>query len=443
MYTENVEIERNTENNEENNASVEEQNPAIAIDNDEIAVATNSSQIEFIDMNTDCIEEVLEYFTIDELLVFRRISKKFKSVIDNFIETYYPSKQIGYGCIVLTKHKFETFHKLDTYTLSLIKQITLWTGELNEISKIQPEFWKQIERFQIGTWEFHGDFYETILKYCENLKDLSICHIMNDTVIGKNNKWLHRQYKSIEHISLDDSDVGGPGPVGWEIPELKIFFQKNPNIRSFSTSFNFLWENRHCWLDTNIKIDVLKVQGDCFLQSGMDRICKLLNQLFEQGFFKRIHMKATYIYNQEDMNAILSLKGMEKIYLACVEIKTTLPSLPYLRELGICYDGNFDDFETIAKNLLRVDCVYFSHARSDTLIPFIKYAALVQKIKIDHLDEGTFFENGIINLVELNEIRKTLTYACPIKIYVSEKIFLATKWALNTEMDFVRLKRIE
>ncbi|XP_031637986.1 uncharacterized protein LOC116350356 [Contarinia nasturtii] len=427
-------------NDAENCAPGEVLNQLIVVD--QILVDQSIDPSPIFKLNIDCLEELFEWLSIADLCALRQTCKRLKRVVDYFIKSNYPSVQFGFGRVVLRKHKSDKFRQLDATSLKLIKQITLWTGESHEIGSIR-DILPQLERFKIGTGEFDGDFYKSVLRWCTNLKDLSICHIMEDKVIGNENEWLHREYPLIEHILLDDSDIGGPGNA-WEIPELKIFFEKNPKIQSFSTTFHFLWENRQCWLDSNIKLDQLNIQGDCFLENGMDRICGLLNTLYEQGFYRRVHMRATFIYEQDELDQILSVRGMQKLYLACVEIKTTLPPMTDLQELGINYDGDFDDFETIAKNLVNVERIYFNHIQSDTLIPFIRHAQRVREIKIDHLNEGICFENGVINLKALNKERMALNCARKITIYVKENIFLATKWATNcTELGLVTLKRIE
>lgn len=88
---------------------------------------------------------------------------------------------------------------------------------------------------------------------------------------------------------LEDNDIGGPGMAG-EYPELKKFFELNTNIQTFSTTFNILRRNFNCFLDSNIKIKLLRVNGDCFLEYGMDPICDLIHKLHDQGFYKRLHV---------------------------------------------------------------------------------------------------------------------------------------------------------
>ncbi|XP_031637985.1 uncharacterized protein LOC116350355 [Contarinia nasturtii] len=430
--------------NAENCAAREVQNQLTATDVNQVAVvgsSINPSPIQKLEI--DCLEELFEWLSIANLRVLRQTCKRLKGVVDYFIKSNYPSVQFGFGPIKLYTEKIYKLRELDSASRKLIKQITLWTEEPDEISSIR-DILPQLERFEIGnSCQFHGDFYKSVLKWCTNLKNLSIRDIAVDKVIGDENDWLHSEYPLIKHIELDDSDIGGPGNA-WEIPELKIFFEKNPQIQSFSTTFHFLWENRECYLDSNIKLDQLNIQGDCYLEHGMDRICGLLNTLYEQGFYRRVHMHASFIYEQEDWDQILSVRGMEKLYLVSVGIDIKFPPMSNLREFGTKFGSQLGDYETIAKNLVNVERIYFYQMKSDTFIPFMRFAPRVEEIKIDNLCEGIYFNDGIINLTALNEERKTLNRARKITIYVKENVFLATKWATkSTELDLITLKRIE
>lgn len=412
----------------------------------EIPSSNVVSSADIFKLDVDCFEELFEFLSIAELRTIRQTCVRLKRVVDYFIRTNYPSIQIGNGkyTICIDKYKYNEFNKLDEISRKMIKQLTFWSNQLDtkDLKIIQPIL-PQLERFQIGSWDFKGDFYKAILEWCTNLKELSICNIQSDKIIGEGNEWMNRKYPQIEHIVFDDTDIGGPGNA-WEIPELKQFFQINPNIRTFSTTFHLLWENRDCFLNSGIKFDQLNVKGDCFLENGMNRICGLLNKLHEQNVYKRVHMRATFIYVQNDMDEIMSVRGMEKLYLACVEIRTTIPPMPELREIGINYDGDFEDLDTIAKALINVERIHFNQIKSNSIIPFLRYAPKVKTIKIDHLHEGLHFKNGIINVVALNNIRKKLRSAANITIYIEEKHFLMTKWATpNVDLSLVTLKRNE
>lgn len=421
---------------------------SMADNNEPIENSPNDAQTsEILKLDVDCFEELFEFLSVNDLHALRQTCTRSKRVVDYFIRTNYPTIQFGYGEVFLNKYICKQYCQLDSSSTKMIKQLKILSEEnLNAKDlEILQEILPQFERIEIEIGWLEGDFYEVILKWCTSLKDLSIRNIFGCEVIGDGNKWLSRQYPLIEHIDLNDHEIGSYGEA-YEIPELKKFFELNSNIRAFSTNFHFLVMNRHCWLNTSITIDQLNIEGDCFYDKHMIGICGLLNTLYIQGFYKRIHMRAIYIKTQEAMDAIISVRGMEKLHLAQVGIKTTLPSMPKLRELGIGFygDNDFEDLETVAKNLVNVERINFIRIKSDTIIPILRHAPRVKDIKVDHLDEGTHFKNDVINLFALNEERKTLARACKVTIYVDEKCFLSTKWATsNIDLSLVTLKRNE
>lgn len=391
-------------------------------------------------LNVDGFEELFEWLSLADLRSLRQTCKRLKQVVDYFIKMNYPAVQIGFGSIELYEANVDQFRQLDPVKIKMIKQAeiffnTLTQKEIDIFKGILP----QLERLKIGTWQCEVNFYESILKWCVNLKSLSIYRISME-IMGEEKDWLHRQYPTIEHILMDDNDIGGPGMAS-EYVELKTFFEMNPNIRTFSTTFNLLRANQNLFLGSNIKIDQLNVDGDCFYENGMVAICGLLNQLYEQGFHRRLSMRAKYIDDQTELNLITSVRGLEKLYLVCITRETKPVLLPDLREICI-FGGDFEDTDSLAQSLVIVERVYFKRAKADLFASILRFARTVKEIMIDHLEEGANFENGVIDLAALNKVRKELDGAGKVTIYVKEDVFLSTKFAIaKTKLSLVSLKQ--
>lgn len=58
------------------------------------------------------------------------------------------------------------------------------------------------------------------------------------------------------------------------------------------------------------------------------------------------------------MDAIRSIRGMEKLYLFTDRLGPTLPRMLDLQELALYDGGYFEDFETIARNLVNLKRVH-------------------------------------------------------------------------------------
>lgn len=118
--------------------------------------------------------------------------------------------------------------------------------------------------------------------------------------------------------------------------------------------------------------------------------------------------------------------------------------MPELNELCFDYGHEEIDFNSNAKNLINVERIYFRNTQVENIISFIRYAPKVKEIQVDNLQEGTHFQNGIIDLKALDKERSELPGVCKITIYVSEKVFLSTKRALmKSELGLVTIKRAE
>ncbi|XP_055296108.1 uncharacterized protein LOC129565347 isoform X1 [Sitodiplosis mosellana] len=410
-----------------------------------------SSNVQFsspiLKLDVDCFEDLFEWLSLADLRSLRRMCKRLKQVVDYFIKTHYPAVKMGYGRIELHEDKIDQFQQLHLTSVEMIKEAKIY---FNEITVKEIDVFKgilpQVERLKINTWQLsanEGNFYESILKWCSNLKYLSI-DLIHYAIIGEDNEWLKQQCPTIEHVAMDDNDVGGPGMAG-VFPDLKTFFELNPNIQTFSTTFHLLRINGNVFLGSNVKVDQLNVYGDCFHEYGMNVICELLNQLHDQGFYQRLHMEASYITLQEELDLIISVRGMEKLYLDfCSSDKLTLAPKPEIKELGISYVGDYIALDAVAKSLMNVERVCIGQGKVEEIIPFLRYARKVKEIKVGRLDEGAHFENGVIDLPALNKERKGLAGASKITIYVHEDVFLATKMALmKTDFSLVTLKRAE
>lgn len=175
----------------------------------------------------------------------------------------------------------------------------------------------------------------------------------------------------------------------------------------------------------------------------MNNVCRVINKLYEQGFYKRIHMYIKLIY-EDDTEWAVSVRGLEKLYLAWYCLPMNLALMPEIKELGFFRDGYSDNYEEIAKNLVNLERIYFKRAHRNVITPFLKFATKLKKIKIDHLVDTTHLKNDVINLVALNKERSSLNGANRVTIYVEEHIFLKTKFALNkTALSLISLKRAE
>lgn len=419
----------------------------------------NNDEAAMLKLNIECFENLFELLSLSDLLVLRQTCRRLKQVIDYFIHEYYPAVQLTFGKLTIDEHTLKELRKTKTGSLKSLKEIRLWTDESNkrQISVIKNVA-HQLENLHLHVSpihnfdQFHIHYFKNIVEWCPNLKTLCIYKI-EKLKLSEELLFLSGRHPTLKHIVLNDREYNSYNSYdGFESdhpPELKQFFEQNPNIQILSTTFHYLLKTRNSWLRSNIKLDRLDIAVDTHAdehsreEMNLINACGFFNRLYREGFYKRIHIYTEFTVNQNDMNHIASVKGLEKLYAKSEQIET-LPPLPDLKELCIGYSVNrdLDRIDRITSNLMNVERIHFHTITSNEMMSFIRHAANVREIKISALKGGIYFENNIVDVSQLNKEREKLMNACKVTIYIQENAFLATKWAgKKTIYPIVELKR--
>lgn len=279
------------------------------------------------------------------------------------------------------------------------------------------------------------DFYDLILKHCKNLKAIYV-HYSN---VGFN--WLLQEYPKLEHLYLT------PGPRHSQIEKFREFFVRNPNVRTFSTDTVLLWDNRNIFLNSNIKLDIIELQSaysepcSSYGKQTLETHLEFLNQLHEQGFYKRLHIFG--IGNWKLDTKLALIKGLELLSIGNFREVYNLDQLTNLRELMVS-NPNVKDMETLANSLTNLDRLFiYDGDNIDVVLPFIRRSLKLNKIKF--LSTYRRRRRTVpLNLAMLNEERAELFGARKITIYVSHNVFLATKWTTrngDTNLSSIEVRR--
>lgn len=289
-------------------------------------------------------------------------------------------------------------------------------------------------------WEDDREFYDYFLKFCVNLKKLSI-KTRRSPIFGVGNEWMLRNYPHLEYFQLDDTDFYELGGVT-EIIELGQFFELNPSIHIFATTFRLLRSNADRLRGARIKLNQLSISGDCSSENGMSEVCNLLRDLHRQGFYQRIHVYVSHAYSENDLNEITSLPGLKKIHLR--QLTVVLPPLLNLKELNIRLGSESVDLEAVAQNLKNVERIYFEKASFNHVMPFIRHSPKLKHVKIMFLRKGTHYYEETIDLSVMNMERQGLEDAAKVTIYVDEAVYLTTKWEnARNSIGLVEIDRVE
>lgn len=383
-------------------------------------------------LDVDGFEDLFEYLSVADLRSLRQTCKRLLRVVDYFISLNYPAVKFGCRKFQLkSKKDLQEFRQMDPISLKMVKHVIMSYDQItNKEMEEFKDFWQTLKRFEVGTKPKDGDLYDTFLKWCPNLRDLSI---NQNVFVNEDSGWLRRHYPTIEHFAITN---------GGFLPGLKTFFKLNGNIRKFSVTELDLAGSFSHFLDSHIKIDVLNITAAKF---GINFDYNLLEKLHKQGFYKQFHLHITLFKPTiADFGKIALIHGLEKLILRYKVQELILPPMPELKELLIGPLNRHVDLDTLAQSLISVERVHFIKAKSDQIIPFVRYAPKVKEVKIDELTDGTHFENGIIDISALNKGREGLPGAEKLTIYVDESTFLSTKMVTTkTQFNLVTLKRTQ
>ncbi|XP_055309899.1 uncharacterized protein LOC129573434 [Sitodiplosis mosellana] len=405
-----------------------------------------------------CLNEIFDYLSLKELHSFGVTCKKFQKIAGEYFQRTYRSTELRcafdgiYACSdVSCNGQVSGFNQyiehvsihgnriadeeLDIFNYmklncneSLRKLQLLDVAITKRMVKMLRKNLKKIEVLEIDSCTMNGKLHRDLLRFCPNLKRLIVRRF------GGNIKWLKKVYPKLEHLEIYQ--------IGFKVDQLKKFFDRNKTIRSFSVDANCLWQNEDSILNANVKLDdlIVDIYGWEF---RIDSIIRLLNRLYEQNFYKHLHLYAPYT-DQPTTEQIAALQGLYKLYLTnYIAYAIFLPHLNDLRELSLRSCPEFFETEILAAKFVSLQCVFFEQANLSDILPFVHRLVNLEKINVDHF-KNEDKSNLIVDLQTMNDEREKLFGAHKVTIFVEENVYLYTKWAMkSTNLTFVELKRSE
>lgn len=177
------------------------------------------------------------------------------------------------------------------------------------------------------------------------------------------------------------------------------------------------------------------------LETRMSSICKLINRLYERGFYKELKL---YIHDcsQHTIDEVGSLYGLEILSIASFETDFNHLALTRVKELSILKGRNNMDLEYLAEKCVRLGRLYLGAQTIDHILPFVRRSPNLNKIKAFTEIKESFS----IDIVALNREREKLPAAQKLDIYGPDGIFLTTKWATKNSdlnLNLVALRRAD
>ncbi|XP_031632434.1 uncharacterized protein LOC116346492 [Contarinia nasturtii] len=425
--------------------------------------SSDESPPKIFNLTIDCFDEIFEYLNVKDLYSFGQTCKRMNKVAGEYFKQNYSSAEkfckhdeiytyivfsvkdsvvneriqiSGFNkfmpCISVGYHKYNKFH---INAFESTKHIYLASIIINkEKVELFKQLLPQLEIVQQQCCSVDGDLYDLILKKCENLREIYIQNWALGNRINGNFNWLLQEYPKLERLEWMP-------PKSCQIEELRKFFVRNPNVQRFSTTSEFWWYNRNIFLSSNIKLDILELKEFDFYCTKTSKIpLDSLNQLHEQGFYKRLYIYVDRV-DEEFSTLLASLKGLELLCIRRLNESYNLTQLTNLRELIILAGAKAKYMEILANGLTKLERFYIDRASIEDIMPFIRRSPKLNKIKFIPL----FFPIGeALNLTMLNAERAKLAGARKITIYTRDDVFLATKWTTrngDTNLSFIEMRR--
>lgn len=367
-----------------------------------------------LDLKNDCFDHVFQSFSLKELLTLRSVCTRIKSIVDGYIPVKY--RRLRFMSINNFDRTFAAYQMKLAY-FAWIRHLSIQNIKLtrNRIDSLKS-FWSQLEQLEVVDVKMDDDSFDMLLKCCSCLKHLSLITTTSTRiVIGPGFKWLSRRYPTLEHVRIETG-------ARYKCPQLVPFFQRNPNIRIFSTDCKFLSMNLRFMVKSKLKFDRLNLT----LDGDFDFIHSLANNLPEQDFYEQLHLRVTdgRWWSEDQSQNLWKLRNIEVLSLSSLPKMAPVPVVESIRKLNIesGRDAAPDILRSMATNFINLERVAIHEACLYDIRSFACHAPKLQQIKVRTLKNSiTVIKSR--DFRALNEERKNLANACKLTIFIAKDSF--------------------
>ncbi|XP_031632862.1 uncharacterized protein LOC116346793 [Contarinia nasturtii] len=467
--------------------------------------STGDQKPKIFKLNGDCFGEIFEYLQLIDLYRFGQTCKKMQQVAGAYFRQNYATTAFS-ASLMKGFNRFKTqlsikrtvgdiqtcSHEFESINYICLDNIQIGKDEVNCLKNLLSK----VVTLEVIDCIMEDDFHN-LLMYCTNLKRLLIKNSVLGAEYGLNyvpdndgydsekydsdaefvpkNKylWLLQNYPGLEYLYLMNDLNDYP-----ELNRFNGFFDRHPNIRTLSTDYRFICENRTELLNSCATIDTLKLKV-AIDKSHLNLHWDAIEKLYARGFFKRLHLSVKGV-NQGLIDKIATWQFVEKLTISYLRnLKSIkwcpLPSItelvtvgsrsvsPFLLHIESKFSTKFEIFPNIFENIERL---YLEYVTTKDILPFIRQSRKLNKMKLHLIRNPNLQQNApapkfgrnnrvkvenrpkpiVLNLQQLNNERKQLAGARKVIIYVNDYIFLATKWATHngdTDLSLIEVRRTE
>lgn len=403
-------------------------------------------------LNLDCCEEIFIFLSLNDLHSLSQTCNTMQRAVGSYFQSNYRALKIGIKCgaFCLDQLQLSGFSRfIENICIDDGMENFLFAGALCNTSirrmyfdvacltKAKIECIKgllsKVEIITLSECIVVDDLYASFLKFCPNLKRLSI--VSYDEF---ENRWLFHSYPQLEYLKLG-------GQVAFQFDDIQRFFENNPKCSSFWIDARFLLEHRHSFMEAELRWSDITTSMAPNDAEDMIQFLILLKEFHKLGVYQRLHLFLNgHGWNESFFKQLASVPALVNLCIEYFE-NFDVRGLNDLKKLEIYMPMNVPliKMEMLAINLLNLERIIFREASTNDILPFICHARKLKEIRVCSLKKGIYFDNGYLNLHKLNEEREKLNGARTVMIYVDEKVFLATKWkSVKSETVLVEIRRI-
>lgn len=398
-------------------------------------------------LNFDCFEAIFDCLLITDLYALAQTCKLLNQMVSLYFYNNLTSAILLYSSngsylteynlvindvmilrskVLIENNHLHFFHcmKNSNWTLKTIHFIGVNFSD-PKIS-IEKHILRQIESIEIIKSEFNGNLYRNLLKYCRNLKRLSV----QFPKIINNKKWLLKKYPNLEHIELRGCFL--------RIKDLIKFFKKNPHVQSF---------NGHLTIDdldelannSSVRLDELHIHLELSAWLRFETT-EILNRLHEKSLYKRLNLSFHKEISQTIINQISSLNALDTLHITLRSSRggsIDLSPLENVKSLDLEISSDIIiHIKSIAQHLKNLERIRLGSANAALISGFVLHSKKLREIVIQRV-----WEDVHLSLENLNERRKKITKQ-KVTIFVDERFFLKTKYSSGRiKFDLIEIRR--
>lgn len=430
------------------------------------AIADDASDhpSDILKLNVDCCEEAFDYLSLDSLINISQTCKRLHQVAGNIYQQSYSKKSVAVNSVE-AKHFTRFLKKIKIHSENDFQRFIDMNSEYQHLIQIEFGTHCEITRSKIEQMatslnkivtlhircKIDTDTFEALIDACPNVKHIDMKNL--NLHIGQIPLIPLRAFHTLEHFGYYDDEHWSELPALPHGTEVIKFLEINQNIRHFAADAEYFWKNGELMKCANIKLDDLAIVIPNFSlgYNILELVLKQLNQFYENGFYKRLHVYYLDDIDQYMLDRMIPLKGLVKIFIFQDDNNLSFSALNQLQE--ICLSRCFNSFTgiQIPIDFTHLKRVELHCARFADLLHLISRAERLEKIRLplefyndlpdlDYLD----LEEITMDLKKLNRERTKLANGRDLKvtIYVPENVYLATKWAMKgTKFGLIKMQR--